>query len=261
MTRASIWLALLQRLTASTPGWGVWKSPRSALEGEGDVDSVAPAGEWETIVTEFRSWAREEQLGAVIVCRHIPGLLVLTACMGERPTRLLQLDVYAERVFRGAPLFRAAALRELMEKDSKGFRRLRPGAEGLLHLFGEGLRAGGRPPGAGTARTIGRLLRDDPEGVRQASGVLGARGPSALAVANALARGGWDRRAALQLESRSLLELLRDPRQLTVSVRRDLRLLRPCGVLRALEAGRTIPGDPGPWLARESASHTVYDPA
>ena len=224
------------------------------------MDSVAPAGEWETIVAEFRSWARHEQLGVVVVCRHIPGLLVLAACMGDRPTRLLQLDVYAERVFRGAPLVRAASLRELMEVDSRGFRRLGPGAEGLLRLFGEGLRAGGKPPPAGTAQTIGRLLRDDPEGVEQASRAVGARGPSALAVANALAGGGWDRRAALRLESRSLLELLRDPRQLAVSVRRDLRRLRPCGVLQALEAGRTIPGDPGLWLARESASHTVYDP-
>ncbi|MFL5922979.1 MAG: hypothetical protein ACJ74S_03305, partial [Gaiellaceae bacterium] len=184
---------------------------------------MAPAGEWETIVAEFRSWARDEQLGAVVVCRHIPGLLVLAACIGNLPTRLLQLDVYAERVFRGAPLVRAASLRELMETEPGGFRRLRPGAEGLLRLFGEGLRGGGKPPGAVTAQTLGRLLRDDPEGVQQACRLLGAREPSAIAVAHALAGGGWDRRAALELESRSLLALLQDPRQMLVSVRRDLR--------------------------------------
>jgi hypothetical protein len=260
MTRGSIWLSLLQRLTAAAASWGVWKSPRSALEGQGDVDSTAPAGEWETIVAEFRSWARDEQLGAVVVCPHIPGLLVLAACIGEGPPRLLQLDVYAERVFRGAPLVGAASLRKLMQTEPQGFRRLRPGAEGLLRLCGEGIRRGGKPADSGTAQAIARLLQKDPEGVQQACAVLGARGPHALAVAHALARGGWDRRAALRLESMSLLGLLQEPRQLVVNVRRDLRRLRPCGVLRALEAGRTIPGDPGLWLARESLSHTVYDP-
>ena len=79
MTRLRPWLLLARRLTSSAPTWGVWKRPNSALEGEGDIDAVASEEDWGTVVDEYRLWASEQAFDPVLVCRHVPGLLILVA--------------------------------------------------------------------------------------------------------------------------------------------------------------------------------------
>jgi hypothetical protein len=259
VTRAALWLPLLQRLTESVSSWGVWKRSESALEGDGDVDALGSETEWGLVVDEFRAWAQQRALGPVVACTHFPDLLVLAACEGERPTRLLQMDVSSYQVFRGARFASASDLRPLMRTDARGFRRLRPGAEGLLLLLAEGVRRGGRPVDAPTAKGIARLLRQDPEGVEETASVIGAPGRHALAGARALAGGGWDRRALVLLELSSAFRLLRDPRELTACFARDARGFRKCGLVRALEAGRRVPGDRNRWLDEMRRSHSVYE--
>jgi hypothetical protein len=260
VTRASLWLPLLQRLTESAPTWGVWKRPDSALQGEGDIDAVGSDEGWTTVVDEYRSWAREQALGPVVVCTHLPDLLVLVACEGERPTRLWQMDVYSHRAFRGTRVASARDLQPVMRLDPRGFRRLRPGGEGMLLLLAEGVKRGGRRPDAATAEGIARLLREDPEGVAETAAAIAAGGGHALAAARALAAGRWDRRELVLLELAAASLLLRDPRELATCLARDLRRLRPCAVLRALEAGRRVSGDRARWLDEVGRSHTVYDP-
>jgi hypothetical protein len=258
MASVRLWLPLLQRLTESVPSWGVWKRPDSALDGDGDVDALGSAREWGAVVAEFRHWSQEQQLGPVVACTHVPDLLVLAACAGEHPTRLLQMDVYSCRVFRGARFASAEDLRPLMRLDERGFRRLRPGAEGLLLLLAEGVRRGGAPADTLTAEGIAELLRRDPEGVEETAAVLGPRGRHALAGARALVEGRWDRRALVLFELSSAFRLLSDPRELTACLARDVRRLRRCGLLRALEAGRRVPGDPDRWLDEIRRTHSVY---
>jgi hypothetical protein len=255
-----MWLPLLQRLSEAVPSWGVWKRPDSALQGEGDIDAVGAEREWSTIVDVYRGWARDQSLGPVVTCTHSPGLLVLAACLGDHPTRLLQMDVYAERIFRGSTLVSAEALRPVMRLDPRGFRRLRPGAEGVLLLFAEGVLRGGRRARASTTDAIAELLRDDPRGVSETTALFGERGRHALVAARALASGGWERRELVWFELESALALARRHRELAMTIRRDVGRLRPCGVLQALQAGRSVPGDLSRWLDEQRHSHAVYDP-
>jgi hypothetical protein len=256
--RTSLWLPLLERLTGAAPSWGVWKSPESAFESAGDVDALASQRDWEVVLETYRSWALERRLGPVIACTHIPDLLVLVACEADR---LLQMDVYSHRAFRGPRLASAGALGPLMQLDERGFRRLRPGAEGLLLFLAAGVRPGGRPTDAGTTARVASLLRTDPEGVEEAARALGKPGKHALAAARAVASGDWNRGALLRLEARSVLRLLSDPRELATCLVRDARRLRPCALIEALEAGRRVPADAAEWLREIGRSHAVYNDA
>ena len=131
------------------------------------MDSVASEQDWPIVVREFRNWAREEAIGPVIQCRHFSGLLILVACAGEKPTRLLQLDVYSRHLFRGAPVVSADELVPLTALDEHGYRRLRPGAEALLLLLRR-LPRGGRTPSAAARAPILELPRDRPRRRRRA---------------------------------------------------------------------------------------------
>jgi hypothetical protein len=252
------WLPLLRRLTDSAPTWGVWKRPEAALEGDGDVDALASTNDWPAIVREYRWWSHEHALGPVVVCTHIPGILVVVACDGERPTRLLQMDVSSHRVFRGSLFVSAEALGGLMLLDRRGFRRLRSGAEGVLLLVGEGVRRGAGPPDPATVQQIAALLRDDPDGVEEFAAILGRRGSHVHAAASALAQGRWDRRELVLLELKSAARLLGQPRELATCIVRDLRALHPCLVTKTLEADRLVLGDRDGWLADVERSHVVY---
>lgn len=258
MTRADLWLPLLRRLTDAAPSWGVWKSPDSAFEGNGDIDALGSEGDWEIVQDVYRSWAAERALGPVIACTHLPDLLVLAAC--ER-TSLLQMDVYSHQAFRGPRFTSAVALQPLMQLDERGFRRLRPGAEGVLRLLTAGVRRGGRTADIDTMTRIAQLLRADPKGFEETANAIGRRGSRVLAASQALAAGGWNRRALVLLEASSALRLLVNPRELTTCIVRDARRFRPCPLIEALEAGRRVPDDPARWLEKVAHSHRVYGTA
>jgi hypothetical protein len=251
------WLPLLRRLTLVEPAWGVWKNADRALRGEGDVDSVAPRDAWAMVIDEFRCWARQSQVGPVIVCDHAPETLVLVGCAGLAPTRLLQFDVYET----AARVADASTLSSVMEGDAEGFRRLRPGAEGLLLLLGAA-RRGGRPPrNDHELERIERLLLEDPDGVRLAASRLGVVGPPALAGATAVAASRWDRRSMLLVELAYLVRALRDPRPRLRWLSFVLSGRRTCPLLRTLADGRVVRGDLGSWLAEVGQTHRIYDPA
>ena len=76
-------------------------------------------------------WAASQGLGPVVVCRHVPGSLVLVA-LDPSGGPFAQLDMRGSARLRGAPAFVAEALEPHMVMDPRGFRRLRPGVEGLL---------------------------------------------------------------------------------------------------------------------------------
>jgi hypothetical protein len=251
------WLPLLRQLTSVDPAWGVWKNADRALEGEGDIDSVAPKDAWPALVDEFRRWARESRIGPVVACSHAPGTLVVVGCAGRTPTRLLQLDVY-ERV---AGVADASALEPVMEKDPRGFRRLRPGAEGLLLLLAITRRGARRPRSAHDLERVAQLVTDDPDGARCVASCLGDVGPRALAGATAVAAGRWDRRPMLALEFGYLVRALRDPRPRAAWLAFVLRGRRRCPVLLALARGRVVPGDLAAWLDEVARSHRVYTSA
>jgi hypothetical protein len=255
---SSAWLRLLRRATEGSSPRGVYKNADAGLAGAGDVDFLAPEGDWDALELDFLSWARAEGLGSVIACRHMPGALFLIAL--RRGEAWLQLDVRARITWRGATLLEPERAAQLMETDGRGFRRLRPGAEGVVKLVVSGVAPGGRPKPRGLAKErVRELLASDPEGARAAAGAFGVAAPAVRRGAAAAASGGWDGRAMAAVEVWALARAPAAPATL-MGQARARRAKRDCLVLRTgIASGRMVPDDPAEWLRSVEETHCVHD--
>jgi hypothetical protein len=249
----------VRQLTELVPGWVIWKNAEAAFAGSGDVDSAASSSDWPQISETFHGWASDNDFGPVIECRHPPRTMFLVAVREQH--ELVELDVLERKYFRGGTLFTAERLVPLSRIDSRGFRVLRPGAQALILLLGNGIRWGGRPnPDGLRRRRITELLSEDREGVDLAAIHFGLPVSLVSRVAAAVSRGGWDRRSLLLLEASALLKAVGDP--VTFLQRAKFRLLskRRCPVLRAIFFDdRQLPADVEGWLANVRRSHVVRD--
>jgi hypothetical protein len=258
--RTSLWTPLVQTLTREFPDWTIWKNADAALTGSGDIDSAAPARDWDAIVLTFRQWAHECGLGPVIECRHPPRTMFLVA-LDETRTTFLELDVLGRKYFRGGTLFRAEELVPLSHLDDRGFRVIRPAAQALILLLCNGLRWGGRPDFPGIRkRHVARLFEADLEGVRDVATCLHLPERSVLAAVQRLLNGNWDRRSMLKIEGSALLRSFREPRVIASRIRFRAFSKKGCPLLRAVFYGdRVIPGDPETWLREVRRDHRVYE--
>lgn len=255
--RAGLWLPLLRRLTEQVDSWTVWKGADPAFRGPEDVDAVAARTDWPLVEDIFAAWAGEAGF-PVVVCRHIPATLNLFALV-EDGRSLLQLEVRDANSFRGSVQFTARDLRPLAHLDPRGFRTLRPGAEGVLKLTLHALRRGGRPDrGALADHDIVAMLRDDPEAARRATRLFGAAAAPLSRAVDAAVDGGWDRRALLTVELRAALRALGQPQ---IGVRRVwFRAVTRsrCAVLQTVYRDRRrIPGDLAAWIEMAARDHRV----
>lgn len=254
---ATLWLPLLERLTDVVPSWGLWKNADTALLGHGDFDSTAPLEDWNTIIREFRHWASDRGLGPVAACREVSGVLFLLAVDRERHTAL-ELDVNARKYFRGWTMFTPKDLLPIMEIDARGFRRVRPGAEGVILLVQNGLRWGGRPNREGLRRKdVARYLASDPEGVRLASHLFGPARAALETGAERVVQGGWDRRAMLAVEAWALLRAMAEP---GVVAGRFLapRRKRRCPLLQTIFSHDRRIDDVDEWVRQVARDHEVF---
>jgi hypothetical protein len=256
--RTELWLPLLRELTERFPGWSVWKNVGSAFAGTGDIDSFAPPGDWPAIQRTFVRWVGDNGLGPVIICRHIPqGPHFIT--LEERSPYLVQLDVKERGTFRGSTLIDAWDLQQLSEIDPLGFRRVRPGVEGVIKLCMNGVRRGGRPDTEGLrAKRVAELLASDPEGVEAASALLGPAAGAVRRGAAAVVAGRWDQTAMRQVEAWSLLRSLAEPG--TAISRLDFlyRVAPRCPVVSLIrDHDRRVPEDRQAWLEEVARDHEV----
>jgi hypothetical protein len=256
--RAGVWLPLLQRLTQVSPDWILLKHVDSALTGFGDIDSSAPRAQWPMLIAEFGRWAAANGLGPVISCPHVPLLTHNIALAGAEP--FFELDLMTRKVFLGSTLYGPRDIAPLAEMDPRGFRRLRPGAEGLHKLVNNGALRNGRPnEPALRSKHIRELLASDPEGVRLAAALFGPAERDVHALADAVVRGGWDRPATLRVEAWSLVRALREPQSVAARARAHVAVRR-CPVLRAIfGGGRRVPVPADAWLAEVARTHRVSD--
>lgn len=256
--RADLWLPLLRELTSTYPGWAVWKNITSAFAGTGDVDSFAPPSDWPAIQQTFVDWARAQGLGPVLVCRHIPqGPHFITFEPGS--PYIVQLDVKVRGTFRGSTLVDTWSLLPLTELDERGFRRARPGAEGVIKLCMNGVRRGGRPnEEALRAKGVAQLLASDPEGVARAAEWLGPARDALLRGVTAVIAGGWDRSAMTAVEAWCLVRAVTEP---TVAASRWWFLnvtAERCLVVDLIRThDRRIDGDLDTWLASAAEGHEL----
>jgi hypothetical protein len=255
--RSAMWLPLLRQLTQVSPTWVAWKGVDRAIAGYGDIDSTAAGGEREAIAATFVGWAKDHQLGPVIICRHAPNLDVMVALCGEEP--FLELDVLPRKVFLGSTMFRYEDLVALASVDDRGLRCVRPGTEGLTKLLLNGTRRNGLPNhDALRAHGIVELLVQDTEGVRLTARLFGPGEHAALQLASAVGAGGWDRGAVLRLQAWFLARALLEPRSVVNKIRFRVAKRR-CPVLRAMLAGRSVPAPRDAWLQRIRAGHRVHE--
>lgn len=251
LPRAHVWLPLLQALTEELPGWTAMKGVASAFAGTGDLDCLAPPADWPAIERIFRAWADAQGLSPVIVCHHRPGSPYFVT-LDPSWAFFLQLDVQDARTFRGAPLLDADAAVELSVMDDLGFRRLRRGAEGLLKLCLNGSGRGGAARPAGLrAKGVADDLHADPEGVAVAAEAFGAPTWALRGIAEAVAAGGWDRRAMLAAEAGAIARGLRHPGRMRAQL--QFRRATPCPM--RLQS-RRVPEDRQAYIDAVLASHT-----
>ncbi len=255
-TEVSPWLPLLQRLTAASPTWGVWKNADDALSGNGDIDSAGDPAEWPVIERHFRQWATSQELEPVFVCTHIPGGINMIATPPRLET-FLEFSVKERKVFRGSSLFKWHQLVPLMEIDPRGFRRLRPGAEGLLKLLLNGSTKLGRRNHFGLERKrVLELLKQDPVGVEMGSRIFGPAGTAVLRAAQRAVDGDWDQRSLLAAGVWAVLRATTEPRTVASRIRFVLVSKRSCPVLIAMfEGHRRVPQARREWLESIAETH------
>lgn len=254
--RAEMWLPLLRRLTERVPSWAVWKNVDSALHRHGDVDSLADPADWPAIETEFRAWAAGHGLTTVVVCRHVPQGPHFVA-LGPGTRHFLQLDVKERATVRGSTLVDWQTLPPLCEVDERGFRRVRPGAEGVIKLLSNGLRPGGGMNAEGLRKKrVAELLAADPEGVRMISRHFGPAAGALRRGADAVVRGGWDRAAMRTVEAWCLLRALAEPGTMLSRLRFKYYGRKRCPVIRTIRRDdRRIPDDREAWLREVRRTH------
>lgn len=258
--RTELWLSLLRRLTDQFPGWATWKNIDSATGGKGDVDSLAPPADWPAIQTTFRHWSAERGYNPVVVCRHVPqGPHFITFEPGS--PYIVQLDVKERATFRGSTLVDAWSLMPLTELDARGFRRVRPGADGVIRLCSNGILRGGRlDPEALEEKRIPQLLAADPEGVEAIAHLFGPARSALLRGVTEVLDGGWDRRAMFTVEAWALARSLAEPRVALSRLKFARGDLKTCPVLRIIRRhDRQIPEDTAAFMANVRLSHEVFD--
>jgi hypothetical protein len=243
-------LDLLRRLTAATPDWALVKGERSALEGTGDIDSAAPAGRWPALLQAARDWSDDTGRGPVLVCRHIPGALILAVLEHGRPPTLVQIDVLDARLLRGTPIVHARDFVQGSLMAPGGYRRARPAAEALARLVLDEWPLLHTPDEA-DRRRIASLLRDDPEGSRALAATLDPRLAGAL---RTLERERWPRAALMMLELDALARVFQQPQALLRRLAAAPQRLR-CPLLRALRDERRVTGDLDAWLVAVTHAH------
>ena len=243
--RGVLWLPLLQRLAVLSPQSVVWKNASAALEGHGDVDVIAPPSDWDAIEREFHRWAEAAGLQPVAVCRHVPGSMFLLAADPER-SAFFELDIKARGSYRGTTVFRASDLEPVSELDSRGFRRLRPGAEGVLKLILNGTGDDGNlNPLRVQRERIVELLRQDAAGATRAAQLFGAASTQVLALVNCFLRGEWDRSRMLMFRARLRLRLILEPANVLRRLLSRIGPDRDCrGIKSLIKEKRLVPADP-----------------
>lgn len=259
LDRSERWLPLLRRLTEVSSDWTVWKNIDSAFTGGGDVDCIAPGEDWAAIQHEFHNWARAQGLGPVISCPHVPFSLTLVALDPAAPSETFyEVDAFRRSLFLASTLFRPSDLRPLASVSDQGFRRLRPGAEGLLKLVHNGTKRGGRinPDGLRIKR-IPQLLEEDWEGVEKTAHLFKQAESAVLQGARAVVDGGWDRKAMMRTEAWSLARAALEPDAVLARVRYRFNKKR-CPVLRTkFESKRLVGPDTRSWLEEVAKTHEV----
>ena len=256
IARFELWRRLLVDLTEAAPNWGVAGNVDEGLSGEGDIDLIAPVADWPAVEQLFCAWAEAHGLSPVVTCTHRPGVLELVALgAGDKP--VYQVEVLGYRHFRGARLYRAERLSDAMQMDPRGWRRLRPGAAGVVKLLPNGVTWNGGLKWQGPkAQRVLKVLKDDPEGVRAAARAFESLEGLVVTAALRAGQGHWSRWRMTVIGLWALVKGLSHPRTFFARAGFRLRTDR-CELLATVKNQELVGRDPSKWLARVAVEHEV----
>lgn len=253
-----LWLPLLRDLTTRFPSWAVWKNPESAFTGPGDIDSLAPREQFDAIEQAFKEWTAGNGLRPSIVCRHVPQGPHFVTFHPAWPHMLI-LDVKELSTWRGSTLIRYRDLAEMANVGDQGFRRLRPGAEGVVKLLLNGTLLGGRKNERGLEiKRVAALISSDPEGVELATNRMGFVSGALRKGIDAFLAGGWDRRSMLAVEAGFGLRAFAEPGTAANRLWFKHHVIKQCDVLQSVRKhDRAVQGDPEEWFRKVAMNHEV----
>ena len=256
--RTDIWLPLLQALTDDDPRFVLLKNAESAFVRFGDVDVLADPARWPAMERTFRDWAESMGLEPFGVCRHNWRGPMLYALRPGDPY-LFVLDIKTRRLFRGASVIDLDDALSMAEMDPLGYRRLLPGAEGVLKLLLNGTVRGGLADEEAMAiKGVREEIVSDPAGARVASRQVGLAAPALRRAIRAAAAGGWSRRDMVLVEAWSLARaVIRPDRVVRQWWWRHVALGQcPCSPPRLMTRhGRRMPPDVDVWLDEFATTH------
>lgn len=248
------WVPLLQDLAGIETDMAVYKNVGQALEGDGDVDFLAPRRLWTQIEDAFDRWGSTHGLVTMPACRHRPYAMYLVAA--DHDGSLLQLDVRDRLHFRRATLVTAEEAAPMYESHPLGFRVLRPGAEGALKLALRGMGPRGELREEPVVRYLIReLVRDDPKGAESMAACFVPAPDDALVVVRSLIDGSWDSGRARSMSRAFATASLRNPVTLA-RLAMFRRTRRTCPLLRwVLQNGQAQPPRLEDWIGEVRHSH------
>jgi hypothetical protein len=247
-----LWLPLLHSLN-DVPSWIVFKNAESAFDGYGNIDSLAAHRHHSEITQRFVTWARDLGLGPIVSCSHRFGGPKLVVADGATSS-LLMLDVLRERPFRGSPLLTVQMAHQLAVESDWGFRRVRPGSEGMTKLLLNAMRRNGQPnQNALIQKCIPQLIKNDFQGVSEMAGLFPVIQTPLMRLARAASLLAWDRTSANAIQTWFGMRSLGYPDIAAGRIWHQNGTPAACP-LRRLK-GRRIPAaiDSGEWLTRVAA--------
>jgi hypothetical protein len=254
--RSERWLPLLRSIAREEPRSFLSGHVDEGLAGRGDIDVAAPKDAWPKIVELFEKWALHRDFELGVVCPHHAHRLILVA-VDSPGEPFFELELWSHRCVRGWPVVDAASLEPLTMEDRRGFRVLRPGAEGLLKLATKATIAG-RPRAASLQKKqVADLLARDPDGSLLAAASLGRFGDPMLRAARAVTAGRWDRPAMLQVQWLAAAASVVRPEVMTRKLREKADLRR-CALARTITHEARTPRAPlRAWAEEVAKDHDV----
>ncbi len=253
--RAHIWLPLLRDLMETIPEQVVVKGSHGALASVSDVDMYARRGSFPAIERRFRSWAADNGLQVVVVCRHDwrgPTMLAIRA----DDVHPFTLDVKVGRFFHGSFLYSANDLRDHSTVDGDGVRRMRQGAEATANLLVYGTTRSGRRNAAGfAAKDIEASLAADVSGAMAAARFAGAAAPALRRGIEQILAGSWSRREMATVIAWCYARAVARPDRVVRQLKWRFLDGPSCAVTRIVD--RRIPDDRERWLLDVADSHPV----
>lgn len=255
------WAPILEDLSNAVGDWTIFKHLESALTGDGDIDSAVPRSSWDHATEALRnSLASASSATHVLWCEHVPEVRLCFILDPKQLPIVREVDFAASCSFFGATWGWAEAMVPLSTVGGAGYRQLGAGAQSIVEVTLYGIDRLGRSKLDETrARRIRSGMRADLRGAETATTQLlpTKLSSAALDLAQSVADGGWDRRAAVYMLQSALMISLRKPSPALARLRFKAR--DHCSLFQLAISGRRTVVSHSEFVSHFGSGHRVVE--